>query len=131
MRERHRAGEDVAAVCGVRQVRQRRRQPNRYFAGGGDADGFVPEPLARFSVSGQEPAGRLPLPAPLRRREPGFGEVEAFAQQPLSTPHHAHVTGGTVSLRAREPLFEDRKAPCLLKPLIPGPVAARHTARAL
>ena len=79
MRERDCAGEDIAVVRGVGQVRQRRRQSNRYLAVGRDSDGFIATAFTGLAVSGEEPAGRVPLIAPLLLGEPSLGQMQAVA----------------------------------------------------
>ena len=80
MRERHGGGEDVPAVLGIGQVRERGRQFDADLAGVGDADRLVPEPLPRLTISSKKPALRHPPLPPLVFGETGLGEVVAGVQ---------------------------------------------------
>lgn len=115
----------------VGQMRQRCGQPYRYFAVGGDADGFVAVPLPALAVGLAEPASGFPSGPPLAFGESGGVQVVAVVQQAFAAAHHVRPPGVPVGLRAGEAVLEGVQAAGLVKPLVPGPVPARRPPGAL
>jgi hypothetical protein len=119
VRERHPRGEDVAAVRGVGQVRERGGEFEGDFTVGGDADGLVAVPLPRLPIGLQEPAPGLPPGTPIPLAEPGRLKVVAGGQQSLAAAHDMHDPGLPVGPRRLKPVFQDAQAAGLGMPLAP------------
>ena len=127
--ELHRAGQLVAAVRPVGQVRQRGGQLNlQPLLAGVPTYGFVSPVLVRLAVGGQEQAGCLPLRPPLVLGHPGGGEVVPLAQQRLPAPHHRHRSRLLPPVRPGKPAAQRLEPDGLGVPLGRGGIPA-HPAR--
>lgn len=110
---------------------ERDREFDTDLALGGDADRLVAEAFAGLAVSGQEPAGCLPLSPPPLGRLACCGKVVPLLDQPTTAPHHGDLPDFPFGADLLVPAFEDRQAARLLEPLVLGAVAARLAPAAL
>ncbi|RZU23508.1 hypothetical protein EV567_1239 [Streptomyces sp. BK239] len=117
VRERDPAGQDVPAVRGVRQMRERCGELEAHLAVGAHADGFVSVAFAGLAVRLAEPALRLPPPAPDGLRQLGRLQVMPGAGQPFAAAHDVDEAGLAVGPRGRQPVLQHPQPPRLRVPL--------------
>ncbi|MGW7345270.1 pyridoxal-phosphate dependent enzyme [Streptomyces sp. NPDC054854] len=131
VRERDLRGEDVSAVLGVRQVRERGGQLDADLAIRGDSDRLVAVPLAGLSVGGEEPALRLPTFPPCGLGQLGGGQVVSGVEQAPAAAYDVHDSGLALGASDIETVLQRRQAPGLVEPLALRAVAARSALGAL